>query len=89
MDGQVKQQNTSHKCHMSLMNLSSLSVLSKAWPLALNEHLFATSNKSLLCATCFLTLLCSLLLSLFIILLMIHLAINDKVVCLRSAILWA
>jgi hypothetical protein len=62
-----------------LTKLKSLSVLSKTWPVALNECLFTTPSKSFLYTTCFLTLLCPLLLSLFFILLTTHLMTNGKV----------
>jgi hypothetical protein len=75
---------------MSLLTkLKSLSVLSKSWPLALNEHLFTTLSESCLCMMCFLMLLCPLLLSVFLVLLTLHLAMTHKVsIALRSTILW-
>jgi hypothetical protein len=63
---------------MSLRKLNSLLILSKTWPLALNEHFFATLSISFLRMTCFLTLSCSLL-SLFFVLLTIHLTPHGKV----------
>jgi hypothetical protein len=61
-----------------IRKLKSLSVLSKTWSLILNERLFTNLSESYLCTTGILTLPCPLLLSLFRVLLTLHLTMNRK-----------
>jgi hypothetical protein len=60
-----------------IRKLKSLSVLSKTWSLILNERLFTNLSESYLCTTGILTLPCPLL-SLFHVLLTLHLTMNRK-----------